>query len=142
MLSYARMLLGRTAASSALDTQQVTSGASGTAVAQDRTRGFISGAIGSCSDATSNLYGGAAIRALYWDENGGTPADLVAFQVSGVQANSGWTTMTIGAVAFSRASATFSTAGGNSSWTWPNTGYSASTNPFGGNGSNHSVTFT
>jgi hypothetical protein len=142
MLHFARMLLGRTSGAAPLDSQTVTSGASGSAINQDRVRGFAQGSLGSISDGTSNLYGGAAVLALLWDENGGSPSDLVQFQVAGVRANSGWTTMSVGGINFSRAAATFSTAGGNTSWIWNNLGYTAGTNPFGGSGADHSVVFT
>ena len=142
MLRYARALLGGSASggSSALDTQQVTSGSSGSAALENRRRGYISTVNGSIYDGFSNLYAGApAIRSLYWDEDG----DLIQFEVAGVQSNSGWAQMTInGTQTFSRASASFSTATGNSVWTWSSAGFTAGTNPFGAQGSVHTVNFT
>lgn len=104
----------------ALDTQTVTSGSSGTAGAGNRRRGFIISAIGSVSDGTSNLYSGAAIRELAAEENSGFDVILT---ITGVVANSGWTSMNVGGThVLTRASATFSTAGGNSTWTWTGAG--------------------
>jgi hypothetical protein len=98
------------------DTQTVTSGASGSAVNGDRVRGFVTGSLGSIADGTSNLYSGAAIRELASVEN--TDFDVV-LQITGVLANSGWTSMNVGGThVLLRADAGFSTAGGNSTWTW------------------------
>jgi hypothetical protein len=107
-------------AGGSLDTQTVTSGASGTAGAGNRRRGFITGSLGSVNDGTSNLYSGAAIRELASEENSGFDVILI---ITGVQSNSGWTSMNVGGNhVLTRASATFSTAGGNSSWTWAGVG--------------------
>lgn len=111
----------------ALDTQTVTVAADGSAIDNDRRRGFITGVLGGCSDGTSNLYSGAAVRRLCWDENVG--AEQVHFEVNGVVANSGWTTMDVAGTSFSRASATYSNPGGNSRWAW-----STAANPFGTSG--------
>lgn len=145
MLHYARMMLSRFAGvgggGGTLDTQTVTTGASGTAVNQDRVRGFVNGGLGAIADGTSNVYAGAAFLQLYWDENGGGGADQIVLTIAGAQANSGWTSITIGAVTLARGAANFIVAGGNSSWTWPNTNYLATTQPFGGNGAVKTVTF-
>lgn len=120
----------------ALDTQTVTTGLSGTI--PERLRGYDSSpALGSISDGTSNLYSGATILELYHDED----IDSVIFKVNGVQANSGWTTLTISGgagVSLLRASASFSTAGSVSTWTWA----SAGGNPFGGSGTTITAIFT
>jgi hypothetical protein len=134
MLPIKIMFRNSAGGSGSLDTQTVTNGGGG--VLPDRTRGFITGTMGSIADGTSNIYSGAAIRRLDFDENGGAP--LTIFEVTGVVANSGWTTMQMGAgTIFSRAAATFSTAGGNSRWTW-NGGVITD---FGGVGANVVATF-
>jgi hypothetical protein len=113
----------------ALDTQTVTVGASGSAINEDRQRGFVLSALGGINDGTSNLYAGAAIRKLFEVETEGGAFDVV-FEVAGVVANSGWTSMNVGGSStLARASAIFSTSGGNSSWTWTDAG-----NLFGSSG--------
>ncbi len=107
------------------DTQTVTTGGDGTAPMQDRRRGFISGSFGSINDGTSNIYGGAAITELYWDENGG-PFPIYSLTITGAT-NSGWTTLTIGSTVLSRASATSFSSG---SWSWL-TSDTVSTQAFG-----------
>ena len=81
--------------------------------------------IGSILPAASSIYG-TAITDLYTialDDTVPTsvPGNLV-WSVLGTQANSGWTTMTIyktgSPLALARTSATFSTSGGFSYWTW------------------------
>ena len=61
-----------------LDVQTVTVGGGGTALAFNRQRGFISAGFGSIVNGTSNLYSGAAITELYFDENLGSPNDFVS----------------------------------------------------------------
>jgi hypothetical protein len=102
--------------STALDTQTITCGRTGTAINADRTVGFISGSIGTLVDGTSNLYAGAAIIQLYWDE----PTATVVLKITGTLANSGWASMTrIGSGSvYTRASASFLQSGGFTSWTW------------------------
>ncbi|CAB4152521.1 hypothetical protein UFOVP616_18 [uncultured Caudovirales phage] len=102
-------LLG--ASSTALDIQTVTTGVSGTA--PNRIVGWrLSGPVGAINDATSNIYAGAAITALYWSENGGT-FPFYILTITGAT-NTGWTTLNIGGQDFLRTSATF----GTSSWSW------------------------
>lgn len=123
-------------AGGSLDTQTVFVGALGSAANENRERGFIYAAIGGCTDGTSNLYGGAQVKSLYATEDTFAVFDVI-FSVAGVVSNSGWNTINIGgSFTLSRASATFSTSGGNSSWTW----YSAG-NAFGGAGSTKVVGF-
>jgi hypothetical protein len=69
---------------------------------------------GSISDGTSNLYGGASILQISSSWNYET---TLQFRVNGAVSNSGWNNMIIEGVAYSRASASF-TSGGNSTWTW------------------------
>lgn len=116
-----------------LDTQTVTTGASGTAPIQDRVRGFISGTLGSITDGTSNIYSGAAITALYWDENEGISSYVLT--ITGAT-NTGWTTITIGSVTLYRTAATFSSG----TWTWTTT-HTAGTQAFGSAGNIKTVTF-
>lgn len=111
-------LLG--ASSTALDIQTVTSGASGTAPAQDRLRGF-SGGLGSIIDGTSNIYSGATITNLLWMENGGGGAQLYYLGITGAT-NTGWTTLTIqssaGTATLLRTDASFGTG---AVWVWSTT---------------------
>src|SRR5690349_3360488 len=102
-----------------LDTQTVTSGGSGNAVSGNRIRGFVTGSLGSVSDGTSNLYSGASIREIASEEQGPGGGFNTILTITGVLANSGWTSMNVGGNhVLTRSSATFSTAGGNSTWTW------------------------
>ena len=98
-----------------LDTQVMTAGITGTT--PNLNYGFWNGAnpFGSLSDGTSNLFGGAVIRGLYWGE-----ASLqLMFTVTGLFANSGWTTMTIlGQYGVTRASATYMQNAGDTYWSW------------------------
>lgn len=118
-----------------LDTQTVTAGGSGTALNQDRNRGYSSGSIGSITDGTSNIYSGAAITDAYWDENLGSPnSQLIVLKITGAT-NTGWTTLTIknGATTtatLTRASASF-TAGGTWIWSFAAGTYTPANNPFG-----------
>lgn len=103
------------AALSALDTQTVTVGGSGSAIDGNRLRGFsTSPALGSISDGTSNLYGGASIVILEYDELSGG----VVLGITGTLANSGWSTITIKTSVFNRSNASFSVSGGVSYWFW------------------------
>ena len=86
---------------------------------------------GSCSDGTSNMFGG---NAIYWLNHmsitNGQP--VLNFAVTGNHSNSGFTTMSIaGYGSFARTSATHSyTSGSNfTRWSWNQT-----TNPFGTSG--------
>lgn len=113
-----------------LDTQTVTVGASGTSPV--RRRGYqTSPALGSISDGTSNLYAGATIIDLYWNEDGelGEASFDLVFRLDGIHANSGWTTMTVDTSSFGRASAIFVASGGQTYWKWVGVG-----NPFGASG--------
>ena len=78
-------------------------------------------AVGSISDGTFDLKGGATITELTWD----TGSRLV-FALNGTLTNADWTNVTISGQTFTRASASFSQSGGQTYWQW-----SASTNPFG-----------
>jgi hypothetical protein len=130
-------LYKRRAAASVGDTQTVTTGADGTAGAGDRRRGFISGAIGSVTDGTSNIYGGAAVTNIYWDEGDTFGEPSYVLTITGAT-DSGWTTLTIGGTeTLYRIDATF----GSGTWLWP-TVDSASTQAFGLAGSVKACVFS
>ena len=123
-----------------LDRQSVTVGGTGTAPAQDRLRGFSTvNVLGSISDGTSNLYAGAPITELYYDENLGN--GIQTLKITGTLANSGWTTMTVGTTAYTRSAATFTQAGGATQWQWTGLGLFTS-NPFSAIATVTSVVFT
>lgn len=139
MSMIALMLLaaaGDVAGGGGLDTQTVTTGALGTAPAQDRLRGFVGGVfLGSINDGTSDIYAGAAIDSFYWDENLGAP--IYVLSIPGA-ANTGWTQVVIdGAATLSRTAASFS--GGV--WTWTGAPAAAS-QAFGASSSVHTCVFT
>lgn len=116
-------LIGGTTASATLDTQTVTRGQ--TTLGSDPYTNYSgykasSPAIGSISDGTSNIYGGAAITALYFYEVGYiTPP--VGYQTRGLvltisgATNSGWTSMKVGSTVFNRADAISFSSG---TWEW------------------------
>jgi len=123
---------------SQLDVQTVTTGSSGTAPLQDRVRGYNSAIpIGSIVDGTSNIYGGATIASLFWDENGGAPNQYYYLAIVGAT-NTGWTTLTIGSLSLLRTAATF---GVGANWTWTTTDI-VSTQAFGINGATVICTFS
>ena len=76
-------------------------------------------AFGSISDGTSNIYGGAAITALYFYQEGFTSPPVgfttrqLVLTITGAT-NSGWTTMKVGTTNFARTDAFFSSG----SWVW------------------------
>lgn len=102
-----------------LDRQTVTVGGGG--IAPSRFRGYVSGSYGAIADSTSDIYGGAVIDQLFWDEVTG----LVTWKILGIVSNSGWTTVNINGNLLNRAAATFSIPGSDSQWTW------TASNPFG-----------
>lgn len=117
------------------DTQTVISGASGFAVDFDRRRGFDQvEVLGSISDGFSDIYSGAAVSAINWFENGGSPRYFLSIPGA---SNSGWTKLTIGSRELLRASATFSAG----LWEWT-TADNAAGQAFGGAGSSHPCVFT
>jgi hypothetical protein len=122
------------AALSTLDTQTVTVGGSGTIPDDSLIRGFsVPLTYGSISDGTSNIYGGAAITALFYDMSAGG----ITMSITGTLANSGWTTLTIKSTVLNRADAFFSVSGGVSYWFWASGG----TTTFGSLGTNATCTF-
>lgn len=115
------------------DTQTVTTGADGSIGDHDRIRGYIQGIIGSIADGTSDIYSGASITEISWNENDGIYYYALTIPGAG---NGGWTTLTIGSVVLYRSSATF-IAG---SWTWY-TAHTAAMQAFGTAGSVRTATF-
>ena len=130
-------LLGTGAGIAVLDTQTVTTGGIGTPLEQDRQRGYSTGSFGSIVDGTSNIYGGAQINNLFWDEGGGEGFQNYFLAINGAT-NGGWTKLTIGTKVLNRIDALFSTGG---FWTWP-TSDLASEQAFGAIGSIKVCTFT
>ena len=143
-----------------LDSQAVTvgtartraSGGSGAPSGSTTRSGLLklSGAGGSISDGTSNVYGGAAILEIEYH---------VGYYLSyrsaqshyrdGMgRANSGWTTLTIGTTSYQRAAATYASGaqsnGGNSGWFWyPSSyDYTGAANPFAATGQTTTCVFT
>lgn len=133
-------LLGTGAGISVLDTQTVTTGAVGTAGELDRMRGYSSGAFGSIVDGTSNIYGGAQVGNLYWDEGGGVGFQSYVLSIAGAT-NSGWTTLTIGTKTLNRVDATFAFFSSVGNWNWP-TADLAANQAFGALGAIKVCTFT
>lgn len=80
--------------------------------------GYSTGAAGSISDGTFNPLGGATIVALCHN------VGAVFFNVAGVHANSGWTSLTVNGNTYTRASATYYTDAAYTYWYW------SASNPF------------
>lgn len=81
--------------------------------------GFLAGSVTPTTWANT----GANFTQLCWYDSG---VDFVIIQVSGTSPNEGWETMTVGGVPFTRASASYSADGTNTSWTWL-----TASNPYG-----------
>lgn len=76
---------------------------------------------GSINDGTFNPLSNATIEGFYYYVSAAT----LFFTLTGVYANTGWTSVNIAGTNFNRADATFSNSS-STSWTW-----SSGTNPFG-----------
>lgn len=78
--------------------------------------------IGSISDGTSNIYGGAAVEGVYTSDSDPNNPDndiYVYFAVAGSRANSGWTSMSInGEKTYYRSSAGYANYGSITYWSW------------------------
>ena len=129
-------------ASSSVDTQTVTVG---TAYVDGYIPANLYGygtalSFGSISDGTFNGSSGVSIEECYYSNLG-----TQLFAIAGNRPNSGWTTMTVGSVAFSRSTATYvyDTTSNTTRWSWTTTtGYTV-TNGFGTTtGASVSVVFT
>lgn len=103
---------------------------------------------GSIADGTSNIYSGAAIENISYGWNTLFTNSNLQLAITGTgHANSGWTTLTIGSVAFLRTNASFGQNTGlhpgATSWVWL---YGADTtgasNPFSGTGTVTTCVFT
>ena len=120
------MVGGSGGSSPLLDTQTVTRGQTtiGTNPVEVYSGFDTALSLGSISDGTSNIYGGASILGLFFYEKGYTSPPVgyteanVVWAVNGTQPNSGWTTMTVGTTAFNRVDATFYVTAGASNWLW------------------------
>lgn len=104
-----------------LDTQTVTVGT--LSFKGINNYGFDSGVYGSISDGTFNPISNATITALVWSSSGYG----VLFRLSGNRANSGWNTVTINGMAYTRSAATYSYDSGSDATSW----FMAGENPFG-----------
>lgn len=127
--------------SAGLESHTVVTGTVGSALNENLERGYsLPDGYGSISPTTSAIYSSATVRKVAYVQNG--PPYAYVLQIGATVSNSGWTTMTIaGTKALTRTSATFSTAGGISTWTWTTTD-TGSTQAFGTAGTNVSVVFT
>lgn len=90
-------------------------------------RGFFRTITGSIAPTTWAATG-AVVDYLYHATETSAPAyTVIVFKVAGVFPNSGWNTLTIAGTSYSRASANYTSSGGETSWSWVN----PATNPFG-----------
>lgn len=96
---------------------------------------FVPGLIGDISPRTW-AGTGLLVNRLVWSSDPSLPpgSDNVQFSVAGLAPNTGWTTMTVGGVPFTRASASYSQDGTSTNWLW----FTAS-NPFGGAGATRAI---
>jgi len=137
-------------ASSALDTQTVTVGYQ--AAQQYLNSGYgsfttglgtnVNRNVGSISDGTFNPKSNMYIRGLWYSTSGSSLVVFALRSLNTTVANSGWTTMNVAGVNFTRSSATFSNSNnatsGQTQWSW-----TTSSNPFGTTvGATKVVTFT
>jgi len=136
-----------------LDSQTVTvgqtttaSGGSGLPTGSTVRRGFlISGAGGSISDGTSNLYSGASILQIQYTWDNYYPTSALSLIIAGTnRANSGWTTLTVGTTAYQRSAASYTAnSGGNTYWSWyDGTDSNGTDDPFGNTGGTTTCVFT
>lgn len=98
-----------------IDTQTMVAGLLGTA--PNRVWGYQTAVFGSLTDGTCNFYGGAAYVALKQFEDNGSGVQI-SLVIAGVQADSGWTSMTWNGVTLTRAAGGYSNNGINSFWGW------------------------
>ena len=83
--------------------------------------GFNSGAFGSISDGTFGFINNATIDALVWT----SATTSLQFTLVGNQQDSGWSTVTINSIVFTRASYSYDSGNDRTTWTMPGS------NPFG-----------
>lgn len=102
----------------------------------DIVSGFASGIVGSVSPTTwANT--GRSFTGLYHYNYTDIELIGVVFSISGSAPNSGWTTMTVNGVVFTRASASYSMDGSTTRWEWPGV-----SSPFGGFGATRTVVWS
>lgn len=118
---------GLMAGQSILDEQTVTSGARTVPTAEGSNYFYgydTTVPMGSIADGTSDIYGGATIRKLYfWEEGFVTPplgftTREIVLEINGTLSNSGWEFIKIGGTTYSRTGAGFTTSGGVTIWVW------------------------
>jgi len=104
-----------------LETQTLTVGTSGPYLYGYST----ASSIGSLSPGTSTIYSGSSwIEISHSDFDGTTTLSL-----STIATNTGWTTMTINSVEYTKASATYDTGTGTSRWRWTSAGFGRTPSP-------------
>ena len=100
-------------ASGFLDTQYVTVA---TAFLYYQTRwGFYIAPynLGSISDGTSNIYGGAAVEGIMWSSG-----NQLTLRIAGNRGRVAWTSMNINGTSFTAVSATYNTSSTITNWNW------------------------
>jgi len=103
---------------------------------------FYGSNVGSCSDGTSNVFGGATIKQFYhlWADpaigGNGSVKDFV-FEVAGAQSNSGFDNITINGNVYTRSNATYTSNSTSTKWQW-----SQVAQPFSSAGSTDDVQFS
>lgn len=103
---------------------------SGSAQHYGYSSGVFSGTGGSLTPTSNSAWqSGATIIQLNWTAN------TVRLRINATATNSGWSYLNIGSTSFNRAAATFNST--QKDWTW-----GTATNPFGGGGSNVSISIT
>jgi hypothetical protein len=85
------------------------------------------GGFGTLSDGTLGVSGNATIGLLNWN----SIISAVQLSLNALVANSGWTTMTVNGVAFTRASGTYSQNTTSNTTTWQFGSFTEANNPFG-----------
>ena len=122
-------------AAGTLDTQTVTVGYFHSSFIPITIRGYSAAlSTGAISDGTSNIYSGASISALNWT----VQSNRITLQIAGNNANSGWTTMTLNGVGYTRTSASYSVSGNSTYWFWG----SVNSNPWGVTSGDKTVEWT
>ena len=103
---------------------------------------FYGSNVGSCSDGTSNVFGGATIKQFYhlWADpalgGNGSVKDFV-FEVAGAQSNSGFDNITINGNVYTRSNATYTSNSTSTKWQWAQVAQ-----PFSSSGSTDDVQFS
>lgn len=104
-----------------LETQILTVGTSGSFV-----YGYsLASSYGSISPGTSTIYSGSSWTQISHSDFDGT----TTLTLSTTDGPTGWTTMNINGVVFTRASATYDTGTGVSRWIWTSSGFGRTPSP-------------